>query len=292
MARPTKTRPGVSQAAADILGQLGALAPEPTKSESKQRWTLPLTPEAKTEAGRWLAAKVILDPIKARMDNAKAEFSRYALDLIAEKLFEQGNKPSNPLVVLTKEDETTVDHEFLFQLQDKFKVKLPEAGAGESQRDCLVAKLEEIGFHPSDAAGFVDNEIDFATVTGFKSLSELLEGHYGEGREWYDSSPAEKEAGLKLAALVKWDGTEPAPQALSVEEKRLVLDLSSQVTVKAGFFSRIRNYCRTPEQVKALFMVCTPVCYPSHLKFAVADSETAKAARKVAAASEIIGTGN
>jgi hypothetical protein len=277
--------------ASDILNDLGALAAAPkVKSSGKpNKWELPLTPQAKAEALRWINAKTILDPIEKRAENAKGELNEYCLGILADKIWETGNKPSNPMVVILKDDGVTVDHEFTWLASDKFKVRFPDCPEGTDNREHLVKVIEDIGFHPEDAANLVDNELDFAAVVGFRSLTELLEGRYGEGREWLDSTEAEKAAGRKLAALIRWTGEGDTPEPLSVGEKGIVLDRSQNVQVKAGFWSRMKTYCRSEQQVRDLFKVIQPVVYPAHLKFAKNDSVTDVANRKIAAAAEILG---
>jgi len=287
-ATPRPTSPNADMA--NILGELGNLAAAPTvRSAGKpSKWEMPLTDDARAEATRWVKARAILDPIEKRVEAAKAEVNEYAIGVMAERIFEAGNKPSNPIVVLVKDD-GQVDHEFSWLMTDKFKLRFPEVPEGVANRDHLVGVISDCGLHPSDAEALVDNELDFAPVVGFRSLTSLLEGTYGEGREFFESSEAEKVAGRKLAALIRWTGEGDAPEALTVAEKALVLDRSPNVVVKAGFYSRIKTYCRSVDQVKAVFRVIQPIVYPSHLKFAKNDSVQDQARRKIEAAAEILG---
>lgn len=285
----TRRATNANASIANVLGELGNLAAQPTvKAAGKPtKWILPLTDDAKAEATRWAKARAILEPIEKRVEAAKAEVNEYALGVMAEKIFEAGYKPSNPSIVLTRED-GDVDHEFSWLMTDKFKLRFPDVPEGASNRDHLVGVVGDCGLHPTDAEALVDNELDFAPVIGFRSLTELLEGRYGEGREFFESSDAEKRAGSKLAALIRWTG-EGVPEALTLEEKALVLERSPNVTVKAGFYGRVKTYCRSADQVKALFRVIQPIVYPSHLKFAKSDSVQDQARRKISAAAEILG---
>jgi hypothetical protein len=279
-------------AAAGVLSQLAALAPTKAtpKASGKQKWELPLTDEAKADATRWINAKAVFEPVEKRVDNAKDAFNEYALKEMATRLFNNKSKPSNPLVVLHKEDGKTVDHQFQFMMTDKFKYCFPNVPEGVEPRDHFITVFQTVGLHPNDAENLVDNELDFNPVVDIRSLSELLDGKYGEGREWVDSTEDEKNAGQKLAALLMWDGTGDAPAALTPEERALVVQRSPGIQVKAGFYDRVATYCQSVDQLLGVFKVIQPIVYPAHAKFALNDSETDKIRRKIEAAADILGT--
>lgn len=279
-------------AAANVLGQLAALAPTTAKPKAGKpsKWEMALTPDAEADARRWIAARTVLEPVEKRVENAKNDFSEYALRLLSEKLFANKNKPSNPLVVLKKADGKTVDHQFQFTMTDKFKYRFPEVPEGTDPRDHFVEVFVSVGLHRTDAEKLVDNELDFNPITGFKTLTELMEGRYGEGREWIEASDENKAAGQKFAALLLWDGSDPAPEALTPEEKSLVVERSPGMTVKAGFYDRVATYCQNVDQLLGVFKIIQPIAYPAYPKFAVNDSETDKTARKIEAAADILGT--
>lgn len=279
-------------AAAGVLGQLAALAPTTAKPKAagKQKWELPLSDEAKADARRWIDAKVVLEPVEKRVENAKNDFNEYALREMATRLFNNKSKPSNPLVVLYKDDGKTVDSQFQFMMTDKFKYRFPNVPEDVEPRDHFIQVFQTVGLHPNDAENLVDNELDFNPVVGIRSLTELLEGHYGEGREWVDSTQEEKTAGQKLAALLMWDGQGDAPAALTPEEKALVVQRSPGIQVKAGFYDRVATYCQSVDQLLGIFKVIQPIVYPAYAKFAINDSETDKTRRKIEAAADILGT--
>jgi hypothetical protein len=127
-------------------------------------------------------------------------------------------------------------------------------------------------------------------VTGIRSLTELLDGHYGEKRVWFDSTQEEKEAGTKLAALLMWDGTGPAPEPLSPEDKSLIVRRDTTVTMKSEFYSRVSLYCENVEQLRGVLTVIKPIIFPSYSKFAINDSESGRLKRKIEAAAEILGS--
>ncbi len=272
-----------SAEAKNILGSLGALASKPkVKSTGKaDRWQMPLTPQAKADATRWLSARVLLDPIESREETAKAAFNAYALGQVAERLWESGNKPSNPTVVVD-------DHEFMWIMQDSFSVRFPECPEGVEPQDHLTQVVQDLGFHPDDAARLVCEELNFAPIIGFRPISELLEGRYGAKREFIPSTEVEQSAGRKLAALIGFTG-EGTPEPLNDEERSAVLERSTKVVVNAGFFSRVKSYCRSVDQVKALLTVIVPRVYPRDLQFAKASSEEERLRRTVECAADILG---
>lgn len=290
--KPTTGRNKNAGAAAGVLGALAALVPTTAKPKAGKptKWEMDLTPEARADAERWINGKTVLEPVEKRVENAKNDFIEYALDVMAEKLFTNKTKASNPLVVLKKEDGKTVDHQFQVTMTDKFKYRFPDVPEGVDPRDHFIEVFQNVGLHPSDAEKLVDNELDFNPITGFRTLTELLEGRYGEGREWIDSSAEDKAAGGKFAALLMWDGTGDAPEALLPEEKMLVIQRSPGLTVKAGFYDRVATYCQSKDQLLGVFKVIQPIIYPAYAKFAVSDTETDKTRRKIEAAADILGT--
>lgn len=271
--------------AKSVLAQLGALAGSAKPAaKNAQKWQLPITPEFQVVASRWAGAKVVSDVSKARLESTKDELCEYATGVLVERLWENGSKPSNPSVTLTKADGTP-DHTFLYILQDRFSINLPECQQGE-EVDSAVAVFEGLGLHPEDARCLVENELDFSPIVGFRPLSELLTGTFGENREFIPASDVEQSAGMKLAALVAWDGSSPV-EPLTTAEKSVVVDRSNKVCVKAGFYDRVKSYCRSVDQLKAVLKVVKPSAYPSHLKFAPTDSVAEQTQRKIAAASEL-----
>ena len=288
-----KTRNTSAGSAADVMASLAALAPTTAKPKpgAKTKWEMELTNEAREMATRWISAKTVMEPVEKRVENAKAEFSDYALRLLATKLFESKVRPSNPLVVLKKADNKTVDHQFQFTLQDKFKYRFPEVPEGTDTREHFIEVFRNLGLTAKNAEALVDNELDFNPVMGIRTITELLEGRYGEGREWIDSTPEEKAAGQKLAALLMWNGDMNAtPTALTPEEKAMVVERSPGMSVKAEFYNRVCNYAQNVDQLMAIFKVIIPICYPVYAKFAINDTETDKTQRKIAAAADILGT--
>lgn len=292
VAKPTTGRNKSAGAASGVLGALAALAPTTAKPKaSKQtKWELELTPEARKDAERWINGKTVLEPVAKRVENAKNDFLDYALDVMVTKLFANKTRASNPLVILKKEDGKTVDHQFQVTMTDKFKYRFPDVPEGVDARDHFIEVFQNVGLHPNDAENLVDSELDFNPITGFRTLTELLEGRYGEGREWIEASDEDKVAGGKFAALLLWDGAGDPPEALTPEEKALVIQRSPGLTVKAGFYDRVALYCQDKKQLLGVFKVIQPIIYPASPKFAINDTETDKTRRKIEAAADILGT--
>ena len=274
----------------DILDQIANLVPAPKspKSSKPSKWELPLTPEAKEYALRWICAKTLHGPVKERMDQSKDQFCEYALRILAENLFKNKTKPSNPLVVIKKDGKA--DHQFQFQMTDKFKYRFPDVPDGIDPRDHFIKIFESVGLHPTEAEKLVDNELDFNPITSLKSLTELMDGTYGAGREWIESTEESKQAGKKLAALIMWQEGQPAPEPLSIQEKSMILDRSPGMVVKAGFYSRVAGYCTTVDQLMGIFSIIQPIAYPVYEKFAIEDSQMEKMNRMVDAAADILGS--
>ena len=276
--------------AVDALKQLSAVTPTVAPKTKANKWELPLTEEAEILAERWIGAKVVYDPVKARMDNAKDEFNEYAVRIMAEKIFETNNKPSNPLVV-THTKEGKPDHQFQFMMADRFSYDFPAVPEGVSARQHFIDTLTSAGLTEENAENLVDEELDFAPITGLHDFKFLTEGRYGEGREWIESTPQMKEAGSKLALMLAWNGDmNSVPEALTNEERALILKHDNGVKVKAGFYNRVTSYVEDVEQLLILFKFIKPVLYPAYPKFAVNDTTTQQTARIIEAAADILGT--
>lgn len=273
-----------------VLGDLASVASKkPTAKEKNEvTWEIPLTPEAAADAARWSASKAVYDKVEARLENTKNNFIPYALRKIVERLFDSKVKPSNPLVVLNDES-GRLDSKFRVLMTDRFKNRLPEVPAGEDAAEFYADTLVKLGLHPQDAKNFVENELDLSPQIEFKTPRELLEGRYGENREWLESSPESKAAGQKMIDLLLWDGEGDVPPALSESEKKLVIQTSNSVKFKAGLYNRLTNYCRSVDQILAVFSVIQPTIYPANNDFAASESAAGKLEREVRAAAEIMG---
>ena len=268
------------------------LKPTQKKSEAnKEKWELPLDNDSTETATQWVSAKTIWDIVNARMTNTKDQFCSYALEKMAEKIFSMRCHPGNPNVIL-RGDKGKEDHKFILVMQDNFKVEVPKnfpdgVNQVDWMKDHFKALLQDVGLSEDNASSLVENELEVFPVTGIRSLTELLDGHYGEKRVWLDSTQEEKEAGTRLAALLMWDGSS-TPEPLSPSDKSLIVRRDTTVTVKSDFYSRVALYCEDAEQLKGVFTVVKPVTFPSYSKFAINDNESDRLKRKMKAAVDIM----
>jgi hypothetical protein len=289
MIMSVRTGRRVSEVAANVANKIANLKTEKPKS-SKEKWQMPLTEEAEKNALRWINAKTVSEPIEENLQRAKDDFNEYASKYMANKLFETKSRPSNPLVVIKKEN-GDVDHQFQFMMVDKFKYRFPNCPDDVETREHFIGVFESIGLHPQDAENLVDNEIDLNPMTGIKSLTTLLEGHYGSNREWIDSSDEEKTVGEKLANMIFWDGKSKL-EPFTESEQAMIIERDPGVQVKSGFLDRVATYCQSLDQLLAIFSVIQPIFYPSYAKFAVNDDQKIKTNRLIEAASCILGSNN
>jgi hypothetical protein len=265
------------------------------KSEAnKEKWELPLDADSTEVANQWVSAKTIWDIVNARMNNTKDQFCSYAVEQMAKKIFSMRCHPGNPNVVL-RDAKGKDDHKFILVMQDNFKVEVPKnfpdgVNQVEWLKDHFKSLLQQVGLNEDNASSLVENEMEVFPVTGIRSLTELLDGHYGEKRVWFDSTEEEKEAGTRLAALLMWDGSSPTPEPLSPSDKSVVVRRDTTVTMKSDFYSRVALYCDDVEQLKGVLTIIKPITFPSYSKFAINDNEVDRTKRKIEAAAEILGS--
>ena len=78
----TGTQPQHQPNTLDTLASRGKKAT--TTKNNSGSWEMPLTEQAKSDAIRWVNAKVLLEPIKSHEEAAKTTFSEYAVRKVAE----------------------------------------------------------------------------------------------------------------------------------------------------------------------------------------------------------------
>jgi len=278
--------------AVNILDELADLIPASKPiAKGKQTWELPLDSGASISFIRWMEATAIAEPIEQRIKNSKEELNEFCLRDMAKRLFETKSKPSNP-EIKTRTDKGEVDHQAVFLMTDKFKYRFPEVPEGVSAKDHFVKVFTDLGLHPNDAERLVDNEVVFTPITGIRNLNEMLDGHFGKGREFIPASAEEQIAVRKLVAYLRAvgnPGETVAVEFLTPAEKALIMERGSGVTVKAGFYDRVATYVQNVDQLLAIFKIIQPVVYPSYPKFAMSDTAANQMQRKIDAVSDIIG---
>ena len=157
-------------------------------------------------------------------------------------------------------------------------------------RQHVVTLLRSVGLGRSEAQRLVEDELEITPLTGFKNLTKLLEGRYSEGGEWIEASAECKAAGAKFVAIMLWDGVNgSAPEALTPEEKELVLVRSLDVTVRAGFPGRVATYTKNKRQLLAVLKVFQPTVKSPDFKSGVKNSDPEKTRRRIAAVADILG---
>jgi len=293
--KPAKSAaPAVNvNAAANILDELADLVPAAKPvAKGKQKWELPLDPGAQTSFTRWISAKTVAEPVLKRLENSKDELNEYCLRDMATRLFNSKSKPSNP-ELKTRNDAGEVDHQAVFLMTDKFKYRFPEVPEGVSAKGHFVKVFTDLGLHPNDAERLVDNEVVFTPITGIRKLNEMLQGRFGEGREFIPATAEEQTAVRKLVAYIRAVGNPGETvevEPLTPAEKALVMERDNGITVKSGFYDRVGTYVQSVDQLMVVFKVIQPIVYPAYPKFALSDTAVNQTQRKIAAAADILGT--
>lgn len=278
------------QSVTEVLDNLVASLPPktPVTKGRNNKWRIDLSEEGKDTFKRWIEAKVVSEPVMARLENAKDMLNDLCLEAFVQKFFEARNRPSNPQLALT--DGSADDCTANWMFTDKFKVRLPEVPEGADAKEIFAQAFVDVaGLHPSEAQKLVDTELLLNPVIGVRPINDLLSGHFSNGREFVPATDVEKSAGRKLAAFLS------ARDALNVEpltdeEKIAMIQRDNGVTVRAGFLDRVANYVQTPEQLLGIFKLLIPVVYPANPKFAINDNPVRQGERKIAAAADILGT--
>lgn len=277
--------------AADVLSELAGMMPTTPVAKGKQKWEMPFTSESQNSLRRWIEAKTVSEPVLKRLENSKDEVNEFCLKEMVTRLFNSKSKPSNPELKLYKEDKT-VDHQAVFLMTDKFKYRFPEVPEGISARGHFVNLFAGLGLQQADAERLVDNEVIFSPIMGIVKFNELLQGRFGEGREWIPATNEEQSAGKKIFAFLKC--TDPVQlkdlEPLTPSERAISLERDNGITVKAGFYDRVATYVQNVDQLMAVFSVIQPIVYPAYPKFAMSDTPTDKSNRQIAAAADILGT--
>ncbi len=291
MAKNTKAPASKAKSAADLLSGLNKKTKKDTKKPAaKERNSLSLPKEVEDSLVKWVEAKLLADVVGARLENTAEEVKEAALDMMLDHLWDHNSLPGNPSLKLPNA-KGQPDLEAIYILQKKFKVRVPFV-EDEAPEDTAIRILMDVGLSKDNAESLVENELDMTPQTGTRPLNELVEGHYGENKEWIEASPVEQEAGRKLLAFLTADADEASEvtvEALTDDERDAIIRKSNKVVVRAGFYERVKNYVTTRDQLGAVFTILQPVHYPSRAKLGISDTPERKNARLVEAAADILG---
>lgn len=280
MAKAKAKAAPMAASVSDVLDELADLVPKktPVAKGKASKWELPLDADASKAFERWSEGKAVLEPVQKRVDAAKEEVNEACLKEMTRRLFDQKSKPSNP-EIKTRKASGEVDHQAVFLMTDKFKYRFPEVPEGVPVKSFFADIFVGLGMSRERAVELIENEINFTPITGIRNLNELLQGHYGEGREFIPATEDEQNVARKLVDFVK---------TLTPDERALILERDNGISVKQGFYDRVATYCETAGELEAVFKLIQPIVYPSYPKFALSDSPVAQTERKIAAARSIL----
>lgn len=286
--KKTKSTSAV-QTATNVLENLMDNLPKATPAPKGKvaKWRLDFTPTEEAAFARWIEAKTVSEPVMQRLEHTKDTLNEICLTKFAQKYFEQKNKPSNPQLVSQKDGKD--DHTASWIFTDKFKFRFPEVPEGHDARIVYIEAFVEAGLHQTDAEKLIHQELILNPVIGIKPLNDLLNGHFGHGREFVPATDTEKSAGMKIAAFLSGKSTSSL-ELLTDEEKIAAIQRDSGVTVRPGFLERVCGYAKSVNDLMIIFRLISPVVYPSYPKFAMNDTPVAQGDRKIQAAAEILGT--
>jgi len=269
----------------NLMESLPKATPAPKGNIAKWRFDFSLIEE--TAFVRWIEAKTVSEPVLQRLEHTKDTLNQICLEKFAHKYFDQRNKPSNPQLASQKNGKD--DHTASWIFTDKFKFRLPEVLDGQDAQTVYIDAFIEAGIHPIDAEKLVRQELILNPVIGIKPLNDLLNGHFGHGREFVQATEIEKSAGKKIAAFLSVKNTSSL-ELLTDDEKIAAIQRDSGVTVRPGFLDRVCSYAKSVADLMVIFRLISPVVYPSYSKFATNDTPVAQGDRKIQAAAEILGT--
>jgi hypothetical protein len=256
---------------ADVLKNIGnsnkKIVTKPSKSV---KWEIVLDDSDLLIAEHFVEAKSVFEKFESNLSSAKNELHPIMQDFLIEEMWNTKSRPRNPLVLLKRKD-GSIEHSFQYILCDSFNIKCPDEV--QDRLEYFMDLLAQCGLSDKNSKIFLENEVCFEPVHGFKTLNALLEGTFGKNRAWIESTQEEKVAGLKLSSLMVWRGGHPIPEPLTEKENVLILEMSKSVQVKAGFLQRVAGYCKTKEQLRLVLTIFKPTMYASHLDFCVGESE-------------------
>jgi len=199
---------------------------------------------------RFALAKQIFEKAEARMKAEEGILKDTLIDSFADSLSRLRCKPSNPRLIVYKDNK--VDIEGLFQVQSKFYPQADPECQGTAH-DKLISALVKAGLPANMAENLVTNEIACSDKTTVRPFSDLING-----------SPIEQQLAQKLMQLLLDNFT--------VDERSLLLMPVEKYEIKDGFFERLALYVPSKEHILACIKVLRPTHFISHIKVGAGDS--------------------
>jgi hypothetical protein len=278
--------------ALDALNELSA-AVKPKKKATSERPVVECPTSVHSSFARFTAAKSIFDVAESRVQVEKDIVCNVMLEAYMATMFNTGAQPLNPTISLEKGGR--VDSTGIFQVKQQYKFNLEE-GAGKV-KDRMIAALKEAGYNRVEklevdgkivlkcmAAALVEAEIDTTPRTGLRPFNELSIGHYVD-KQFVPATDEEKLIAEKLIGFVMGRKVEP----LTEREREIVVVKEDRIKVKDGFLARVRLYCISLEEVKAIFRIIVPTNYLSHVQWAIQDTPEQKIDRMVKEFTSLVG---
>jgi hypothetical protein len=247
-----------SDKSADMGAKLSAKAKPKTDSKKPDPWVIELSGTDSVILAKYCESHVISTSFAEQEEAAKTLLTQICFDAFVNKFVSDKARPSSPEV---KSD--TGDHVAMFILQDKYKVNLhsPSTDPEFSEtwgRAQAIAGLKEAGLSAAQAQKFVDAEVEILIPTHFLTLPEMIDGHYGKGRTKVPPTAETRSAGEKIQRFLLWRGKGTLPSLTDAEQEAITYK-KFEWHLKPGMLDRICLYAKTPDDMKAIFSVFSPV---------------------------------
>jgi hypothetical protein len=266
----------------DLLNSVSAKTKTSTKTKKNDRPVVEVPQDVQEAFVSLVEAKTIAEIANSRQEAETAFVESEMFNVFANSLFNNGTQPANPRLLTERDGKT--DMSGIYQVQNRFKVNVPEDAAKSFEERLTHTLINFVGLDETNAQNLVENEIDATPETSIRPFNELAVGHY-EGKEFVAATEAEQTAAQKIMLFVTGEPSDP----LTSDEMQLVIRKVDKVKVKDGFFERLKSYCETVEQLTGVLRVITPTNFVSHMKFAVSDTPEVRQERLVEAASRLLG---
>lgn len=274
----------------NLLNSLVKSAAKKPAAPKQDRPTVDVPANVLESFKRLVGAKTVYEVAESRLEVESELVKEEMLDLFAETVFRNGAVPANPKLQ-TELNDGRPDMSGIFQVQNRFKVNIPEDVNGNTEIPVRVLfALEAVGMATDAAQKLIDAEIDGSPVVRLRPFGELVDGHYeGEGKNktFVEASAEEKAVGQKLLEFVTGTASDP----LTEEERAIAVTIEERIKVKEGFMQRLKGYCDSEDVVKGVLKVITPTHFVSHMKLGISDTPEQRQNRLKAIAAEIVGKG-